>query len=276
VSHFCIKVLSVLFVLVLLASNIPTVALGQTASNIRFHWEDSFTPAEQKKLVRWLTETQAALEALVGPLPMTTHLYMHRARADEPVPWANTERSSRQGVHFHVDPSHSLEAFREDWTAPHELSHLIIPYVGRNNSWFAEGFASYMQYQVMNAMGVLDEASMNDRYLRNFQRAERAYKHPQRPFAKAAARLRAERKYSTMYWGGAAFFQQIDQHLKRAERSGLIALLRNYVDCCRRNRVNLDGLAKQLDRIAGTDAFKRGLTRFRTEPGFPDYREYQG
>jgi len=57
----------------------------------------------------------------------------------------HTRRSRRQSVHFYVDPQFSYDALRRDWTASHELSHLVLPYLGAEHIWFAEGFASDMQ-----------------------------------------------------------------------------------------------------------------------------------
>lgn len=241
-------------------------------ADLQFHWEDGFSQAEQVKLKRWLTETHSALEALVGELPFTTHLFINRASAGEPVPWAHTERSKVQGVHFHVDPSYSLAEFRADWTAPHELSHLVLPYVGRQNSWFAEGFASYMQYQVMHEMGVLSATAMRKRYAKNLRRAVGRYRHHDEPFAKAAPRLRAERNYPTMYWGGAAFFLQADTLLMESGEPGLVAALNTYTKCCRMQNDTLAEVIAALDRLCGTSALSDLLRTFRTKPGFPAHQ----
>ncbi|MEM7219605.1 MAG: hypothetical protein AAF515_14650 [Pseudomonadota bacterium] len=241
--------------------------------SLQFHWEDEFTTAERRVLVDWLEETQAALEGLVGTLPFRVHLFLHRTRANEPVPWAHTERGSRQGVHFHVDPSFPLAAFRADWTAPHELAHLILPYVGRQHAWFAEGFASFMQYRVMQAMGVLDEPAMRGRYKRNVTKAQRDYannpKYSDQPFADAAPMLRSDRRYPTMYWGGAGYFLRVERALAERDRS-LIDVLRAYVACCRARPQQLERLVAELDGICSATVWQEELRRFRLQRGFPD------
>lgn len=257
---------------VLVGVTVSLTMASQAQADLAFHWEDRFTPAEQQKLTRWLNETHSAVEQLVGPLPFTTHMYMKRTSASEPVPWAHTERSNIQGVHFHVDPSYSLQEFRKDWTAPHELSHLILPYVGRNNAWFAEGFASYMQYQVMHQMGVLDPDAMKKRYAKNLHKAEGRYAYNHMPFAKAAARLRADRNYPTMYWGGAAFFLQADDALMARGEAGLVTLLRRYTECCRMRTHRLHDVIAALDTLSGSNDLATLLTTFRSHAGFPDFQ----
>lgn len=244
---------------------------AEARGTVAYLWRDDFSAAEREKLTAWVGETVAALETLVGPFPMDVRVYIHRRDdASEPVPWANTQRYRGQGVHFHVDPDYPLRAFREDWTAPHELSHLILPYLGDAHAWFAEGFASYMQYQVMEAQGVLTAGEAARRYRRNFEAAERGYDYGDRTFPEAAPKLRAERKYPVMYWGGAAYFMQVDDALQHSG-SSLAVVLRRYLACCRRNHGELEALLTELDRIAGADTFRQLHQRLLEEPGFPTY-----
>jgi hypothetical protein len=246
--------------------------LGQ--AKLEFHWQDRFSPAEQAQLIAWVEETQGALERLVGPFRFDVHVHFHRRDgAREPVPWANTQRHRRQGVNFHVDPSFPPHAFFEDWTAAHELSHLILPYLGPRHAWFAEGFASFMQYRVMQAMNVLTPLEAAQRYRQNLERAERSYHFPDTPFIDAAPRLRAERNYSTLYWGGAAYFLQVDARLRESGAGDVLDALRRYLDCCRRDRADLAGLMAELDRAAGEAAFSKQMAEFRLRRGFPRWRE---
>ena len=240
------------------------------AGALEFVWEDRFSQREQKRLTAWIEETTKALESLVGPFPMPIRIHFYRREgAGEPVPWAHTWRSLPQSVHFYVDPAFSLRAFRHDWTAPHEISHLILPYLGQRHAWFAEGFASFMQYPVMQAMGVLSADDARQRLQHNLARARRDYRHHRTPFARAAPKLRREGRYPTLYWGGAAYFLQVDAALAR-QGTDLPAVLADYLACCRRPHDRLDRLVRDLDRLSGGEAFRTGLARFQSEPGFPE------
>ncbi len=240
-------------------------------TNLRFHWEDSFSPTEQQRLQNWIIRTDTALTELVGELPFTRHIFFHRRDGSrEPVPWAHTQRGETQGVHFYVDLSFPQQDFDQDWTAPHELSHLVIPYLGRKNAWFAEGFASYMQYQVMMQMGVLTSADAQQRYQKRIGRAQDRFALDDLPFAEAAPKLRAMGQYPTMYWGGAVYFKQVAQQLNIQGRNSLMDTLTSYVSCCRNEDTSLKTLITQLDQLASGKVFRHCMDEFERQPGFPD------
>lgn len=256
---------------VLPSSALLFFAFFQSANaEIVWHWKDSFSADEKAKLQHWITETVAGVERAVAPFPFDVHINFFRAnRGSSPVPWANTIRSRRQGVNFHVNPKHSLASFRKDWTASHELSHLLVPYVGRRHAWFAEGFASFMQYQVMRELEVVDAGEAHRQYRAKVTRAKRRYDLHDVPFVDAAATLAARRQYPTMYWGGAVYFLQMDRQL-RARGSSMLGVLQQFVDCCRQRRHGFDGLIAELDRIAAAPVFSRQLDVWHSQPGFPD------
>lgn len=248
-----------------------------TAATLRWHWEDSFTPAEQTKLRLWITTTTEALERLTAPLPLTVHVYLHRMDGrGEPVPWANTRRGVREGIDFYVDPAWPLSAFTKDWTAAHELSHLLVPYLGERNSWFAEGFASYMQYRILQEQGVVSPREMVETYRERIETAAAKYSLyglKGTSFTAAATRLRQGRDYPTYYWGGAVYFMAVDAQLHRAEAPALTALLSQYVDCCRSRNDDVTALTESLNTLSGTTFFTDQLAKFDQEPGFPDYEQ---
>jgi hypothetical protein len=257
---------------ILAFTTLTALWLRPAHAEVTFDWQAPFTTPEQNMLTTWVEETLNGVEALVGPLPFDVHIRMYRRDGSaEPVPWANTRRGRRQGVNFHVDPGYELAAFQRDWTAAHELSHLILPYLGEKNAWFAEGFASYMQYQVMMATGQLTAGEARERYRDRFSRARNRYPFHNEPFAQAAPQLRQARAYPVMYWGGAAYFLQVDEMLQDMQGSSLSSVLASYLACCRRDTKNLESLVATLDRLSDSHIFSTHLQRFRTEPGFPSF-----
>ena len=234
-----------------------------------WQWHDNFTEQEQRQLKSWLTEVDQGIHALFGDLPYEPHVHLNRlANAREPVPWANTRKYRNPSASFHVDPSFSLEAFRSDWTGAHELSHLLFPYLGRSSSWFAEGIASYLQYQIMYASGVLTWDETMEEMAGGFDRGERDRRAGNMPIPDISReRIRAPKR---MYWGGAAYFLAVDRRL--AEHNlRLHDVIRCYVQCCwRMHRGNARTMMAQFDQLSGTTVFADTYSEVMTRSGFPN------
>ena len=219
-----------------------------------------------------MSTVSESVERSIAPYPFDVHIHFYRTSAVAPVPWANTIRSRHQGVNVHVNPIYARADLLSDWTLYHELAHLFLPFLGRQQSWFAEGFASYMQYQLMHSAGVLSTDDMWARYREKIERAASRYDMPDRTFTEAARALRARRDYPTEYWGGAVYFLRVDAELRR-RGSSVPELVSAFVACCRFEARSLEALIETLDRLAGASVFSRELVDFRRAVGFPAYSE---
>lgn len=197
---------------------------------VQIHYQDSFSEAEKQQLTSWITKVANATAITLGEYPFTTHVYFKRssaAKSSGPVPWAFTKRSPSQQAHFHVNTAFTEREFLADWTAPHELSHLSIPFVGKSNSWFAEGYASFMQYQVMYTLGVLSADEVNAKYAEKFDMHLPYFKGFENDIARRAMELRKEYNFPAMYWGGAYYFFKKDSTWKHNNTS-LIEVIQAY------------------------------------------------
>ena len=221
--------------------------------NIVWHWEDEFSASEKEKLEKWVINTLNSVESRIGIYPFPIHLYMKKERdANEPVPWAHTWRYPTQQVHFFVDPSFSYDEFMADWTAPHELSHLAIPYIGEKDAWFAEGFASFMQYQVMEEMKIYTDEEIVIRYEGKINKALPYYDN-KKSMAEIARELREAKKYPAMYWGGACFFLAWNDQLIHTSGKSLTELFPEYLTCCRLRDRGVKDVVSSLDKVSGLE-----------------------
>lgn len=232
-----------------------------------WHWEDDFDGEEKEKLMDWIEQTYAAVKRKIGAYPFDVHVFFHRIDGyGEPVPWAHTKRGNHQSVHFHVDMSFSLQEFLSDWTAPHEISHLAIPFLGKNNSWFAEGFATYLQYQVMLEMNKMDSLTLQQKYADRLTKAKSDYL-TENPVALQAMDYSKEHRYSTMYWGGVSFFYHADQLLQLDYNTSFCELVGSYLHCCRLEGQNLQELMRAFDDELGDSVFVPLLDAYQSIPG---------
>jgi len=242
---------------------------GSTTSEpveINWYWKDSFSLEEKKKLKEWLISVTDATISTLGRYPFELDFYMHRRNnSREPVPWANTERYDGQGVHFHVDPSFSSQDFLDDWTAPHEISHLSLPYLGRKQAWFAEDYASYMQYQVMEQLGIYSKSDVERRYDIKLERAIPHYQKEQ-DMISIARSLQQSHLYPQLYWGGATYFMILDRRLSEDFDTSLLQLVKEYQECCRLGDDSLEELLDSWDRIIGEPVCIELLHQYQTIP----------
>lgn len=251
---------------VLLSFTLSISYAEEPRSNIVWHWVDDFSSEEQRKLEEWLNRVTVATEETLGVYPFELHFYMHRREGSrEPVPWASTRRHSLQGVDFHVDPSYSLQSFLEDWTAPHEISHLSIPYLGREQAWFAEGYASYMQYQIMHALGIVSREGVEEIYAQKIERVRPSFDRNQ-DFISVAKDLQSKNRYPDLYWGGASFFMQIDQDLITEHGQTFPKFIAEYLQCCRFDNESLEELIHTWDHLLGEAIFSELLHSYQSAP----------
>lgn len=237
----------------------------QNHEQIVWHWENEFSESDQNKLQKWIHLTLEGVQKRIGVYPFKVHVYFHlRENATEPCPWANTWRYPTQDVHFHVDPTYSLEAFLEDWTAPHELSHLAIPYIGEKEAWFAEGFASFMQYQVMEQMGIMTQNELDSAYRYKVELVKDDYTLEKSIGAQAAAH-RENNNYKSMYWGGATFFLNWNEFLKK-EGKTLCEIFPAYLECCRLSKRGIDNVVEALDGVSSYNFGSNLMRAYRDKP----------
>jgi len=260
---------------ILLSSILSLSYAEEPGTVIVWHWEDEFSAEERSMVREWLSLVTLSTEKTLGVYPFDLHFFIHRRNGShEPVPWASTRRHSLQGVDFHIDPSYSLQAFLDDWTAPHEISHLSIPFLGNDQAWFAEGYASFMQYQIMQTLGIFSPSELRAIYAEKIERCRSSYDRDE-DFVTVARELRSKNRYPDMYWGGASYFMQIDQVLQDDHGQSLTGLIKEYLLCCRPDDKDLDGLINTWDHLLGDDIFSELLHRYRHAPASTILNDYK-
>lgn len=210
-------------------ASVKTVQAEQHCALI-WHWQDDFSPQEQQKIQQWLCQNYQQVNDLIGPYAAKAEVYLYRRDgANEPVPWAHTDRGGDQQIrlqqlHFYVDPAFSLAQFLADWTAVHEFSHLALPLLDRSDQWFAEGFASYLQVQIQQQQGLLHDPGS---YYRLKLQPQLGLLRQEQPMIPLLQQLLRERRYKAAYWGSVLWFIEAETLL--AERgTDWFSLIRQY------------------------------------------------
>jgi hypothetical protein len=217
-------------------------------------------PAVEPELVRrWLTQAATAVTTLYGkfPVPEAQVVVVPNAPGNEPVPWAYVLRGGAPAVHFFINQRHPLSEFMTDWTAVHELSHMLLPYIRPEDAWLSEGAASYYQYVLSARAGMIPAGEAWQRLHDGFRRAKRSL--PGVTLAEATEQMFRNGAFMRVYWEGAALLLLADERLRR--RSGgaqsLDRALERLQQCCLSPDVGWDARAlfAKLDEITGDRVF---------------------
>lgn len=239
-------------------------------------------PAQRTRMQAWVEHLAELLDCVVAglPLPQVQVLVVPTAHGSGPVPWGQVYRGGLGGVHFFVNLDEPQQAFIDDWTGAHEVSHLLHPYLGARGSWMSEGLASYLQNILRARAGVLPADAAWERLVAGF---ERGRKHPARDqmLSEVAAGMHESKAYMRVYWSGAAYWLATDVELRRRTqgRQSLDTALAAFADCClpALRRWTPQEFARELDRLTGETVFVPAAEHAEAAMNFPDlgplYRE---
>jgi M61 glycyl aminopeptidase len=189
------------------------------------------------------------------------------------VPYGRVVRDGGEAVELFVDLRRPLAALFDDWTATHEFSHLMLPYLEREHRWVSEGFAQYYQNVLLARSGAYDPAKAWRELYEGFERG-RLSRPELSPNAAAERGIRSARM--KIYWSGAALALMADVELRR--RSGgaetLDDVLGRLQACCLPSPRVWTGpeLFEQLDSLASHPVFMPLYRRYADTAGFPDAR----
>jgi hypothetical protein len=221
---------------------------------------------------RWIREAAQSVAAVYGRFPQedVQILIVPLKPQREPVPWARVLRGGGVAAEFYVDRTSSLDELRNDWTATHELSHMLLPYVSSRDRWLPEGLASYYQNVLRARDGRLSEQEAWERLHAGFERGRRATRKETLSEATRSGWSATMR----VYWSGAAMMLKADSRLRalsNGEQSLDLALER-LSDCCmtRGRNWRARDLLAELDRLTGYTVFSDLYDNHVLDNAFPD------
>jgi hypothetical protein len=247
------------------------------------HGADS---AEREKLRAWLDRISRAVLSAYGrlPLPEVQVLVIpvgqlgQRGRSpDHPqaVHFGQSIRGQGNALELLVDPSRPAEEFADDWTAVHELSHLMHPYLGDRGTWLAEGLATYYQNVLRARSGMLTPAQAWDRLYQGFKRGART--PDDETLEQIASNMHRSHAFQRVYWAGAAYWLTVDRDLRRASagKMNLETALSRFRDCClpAYREWKPEDFVARLDLLAGSEVFAPRYRQFAAMRQFPDWEK---
>jgi hypothetical protein len=208
-------------------------------------------------LERWLRKA-VDIVSIGGRFPARSLrvLLVPTEASRDPVAFGMVSRGGSGSVLLFVAENASEDALVRDWVLPHELGHLWLPFVEREEAWLSEGLATYLQEVLRVRAGVLSVTEGLLGMARGMRSARdegtgRAMREESRDMHHTAA-------YRSVYWAGAAYFLMADVALRResdGQKSlpGVLLALRDSADYGRTWQAA--ALLARLDQLAGQPVF---------------------
>ena len=235
---------------------------------------DATPAADVEKMQAWIQDSARMVAELYGHFPQSQAqiLVVPGARGNEPTPWAYVVRGGSPAAHFFINQRRPIKEFFEDWTAVHELSHLLLPYVNSDDIWLSEGVATYYQ-NVLRARGGRMTASeawhrLHAGFVRGMGSAHGL------TLAQATESMYRDDTYMRVYWEGAAMLLIADVRLRQitAGKQSLDTALAALNECCTTadRAWSARQLFDKLDEVTGTGIFGEIYDQHVASKNFPD------
>lgn len=231
-------------------------------------------------LVDWVHDTASNVSLAYGrfpnPSPQVVVVPVGRNgwQSDSPVPFGRVLRDGGEAIELFVNERRPIEDFYDDWTATHEFSHLMLPYVRPGHRWISEGFAQYYQNVLLTRAGRYDERRAWQKLHDGFERGRNS--RPELSPNEAARRGVGEATMK-IYWSGAIIALMADVELRR--RSGghesLDRVLEQLQGCCLPSARRWSGpeLFDKLDGFVEGPVFMPLYRKYADAGGFPRFED---
>jgi hypothetical protein len=230
-------------------------------------------------LTDWTSQTAANITLAYGRFPNPDARVVLFPVAGRPggsaVPFGRVVRDGGETIELLVDPDQPEDSFLGDWTATHEFTHLMLPYVGRSDRWVSEGFAQYYQNVLLARAGRYSPDEAWRKIGDGLERGRQSAPHLSPGEAAAAAERNNRMK---IYWSGAALALIADIELRQRSggRESLDVVLDRFQACCLPSRRTWAAreLFAEFDRLVEAPLFVDLYDRHANAAGFPDFADY--
>jgi hypothetical protein len=237
---------------------------------------DGRPKVDEQQIIGWLQGAANAVVSLYGrfPVPSLQVIIVPGARGAGPIPTAYVLRGGGPAAHFFINQRRPIDEFLANWSAVHELSHLLLPYIHSEDAWLSEGLASYYQNVLRARSGMITAQQAWQNMHTAFERARREASGI--TLAEATERMYRTGDFMRVYWAGAAIMLLADERLRAA--SGSTQSLDRVLEKLQRDLSpdigwHAGDLLRQFDRIAGSSVFSGLYEEQIKSEAFPDLTE---
>ncbi|MCH9693245.1 MAG: hypothetical protein K0U72_01940 [Gammaproteobacteria bacterium] len=261
-----------------LLSIVAVAAPGESRStDLDIEFTESLGIEKERAIRTWVADVTETIASVYGRFPNpNAKVVVFPAgfrgwASDSPVPFGRVTRWDGETVELYVNESRPIDEFYADWTAMHEFSHLMLPYMNKRGRWISEGFATYYQNVLMARSGNYTADFAWQRLTEGFQRG-RESRPDLSPNQAASDGVQAARM--KIYWSGAAIALMADVELRRRSKGkeSLDTVLGELQRCCLPSNRTWSGrrLFERLDSFVDEPLFMPLYRQYADATGYPD------
>ncbi|MGI9202515.1 MAG: hypothetical protein ACR2Q3_00810 [Woeseiaceae bacterium] len=227
-------------------------------------------------VANWIRATATDVSLTYGrfpnPSPQVVVVPVSSGRGT--VAFGRVVRDGGETVELLINPDGDTAEMFTDWTATHEFSHMLLPYLDSSFHWISEGFSQYYQNILLTRSGAYDAQKMWQKLYSGFERGRKS--SPELSPNEATGRSGRNSRMK-VYWSGAALALMADVALR--ERSDGAETLDDVLDrlqlCCLPSSRTWTGpeFFAKLDTLVSEPLFTELYRRYADTAGFPDTSE---
>ena len=192
---------------------------------------------------------------------------------DSAVPFGRVVRDGGETIELLINESRPIDEYYAEWTPTHEFSHLMLPYLKREQRWVSEGFATYYQNILLARAGQYSATEAFEKLVAGLERGRDSAPHLSPNEASVDGIRNARMK---IYWSGVSLALMADVELRRRSegKESLDTVLGKLQRCCLPSDHRWTGpeLFAKLDTLVDEPLFLDLYRRYADAAGFPDAR----
>lgn len=252
-------------------------------ADLRIVLPESIDGVELQPLIPWVVATAENLAGAYGKFPNPyTNVFLipigdQGWDSESAVSFGRVVRDGGETIELMINQNRPIEQFYREWTPIHEFSHLMLPYLDREQRWVSEGFAQYYQNVFLARAG---QHTAKDAWQKIYDGLERGRESAPGLSPNEAARAPMRDARMKVYWSGASIALMADVELRNRSggRETLDSVLGRLQDCCLPSTYAWSGaeLFKKLDEFVEEPLFLDLYHQYANADDFPDARPLLG
>ena len=230
-------------------------------------------------LIKWVRATAENIALAYGRFPNPSARVVLIPVANNPwggdsaIPFGRVVRDGGETIELLINETRPVDEYYAEWTPTHEFSHLMLPYLNREQRWVSEGFATYYQNILLARAGQYSEQQAWEKLVAGLERGRDSMPHLS-PNEAANDGIRNARM--KIYWSGVSLALMADVELRRRSSGAesLDTVLGRLQRCCLPSGHRWSGpeLFEKLDTLVDEPLFMDLYQRYADTAGFPDAR----